>query len=167
MKYCSDCGSLLQIRFHKREKKEMPWCESCGRFKHPMYNTAVSMMVTDEAGKKIILVKQYGRTACNLVAGYVDRGESAEDAVRREVKEELNLDVTGLYFNRTRFFERSNTLMANFTCCVSSLDAQPNDEIDSWGVYSYEEARKAIMPGSLAEQFLLAWMEEHPEPGEE
>jgi len=162
MKFCPDCGTQLQEKFHEREQKLLPYCECCGRFKYPTYNTAVSMVVTDEREEKILLIKQYGRQTCVLVAGYVNRGEAAEHAVAREVMEELSLEVTSVRFNESRFYERTNTLMLNFSCKVKDMEARPNEEIDSWYVLTREEAKEMISPGSLAEQFLLHWMEKNP-----
>ncbi len=160
MTFCPDCGTRLQLQFHPREEKDLPFCTGCGRYKYPTYNTAVSMIVTDESEKQVLLIKQYGKDSFILTAGYVNRGESAENAVIREVKEELDLDVTGLHFNRSSFFERSNTLMLNFTCTVRDLSAHPNSEVDSWQVFTREGAKAAIRPDSLAERFLLGWLDD-------
>ena len=78
------------------------------------------------------------------------------------------MTVSAIRFNRTRFFERSNTLMCNFTAFVDD-DSEfcPNEEIDACAWFTPEEAREKIKPGSLAERFLAAWAEERQVmPGE-
>ena len=165
MNYCPDCGTKLQLKYHPRERKELPFCEGCERYKYPQYNTAVSMIVTDESGEQILLIRQYGGTECILTAGYVNLGESAENAAAREIKEELDLEVVSLCFNRSSYFARSNTLMLNFTAVVKDLAARPNEEIDSWVICSRKEAKQLIRHGSLAEQFLLGWLKD-TEPAE-
>jgi NAD+ diphosphatase len=124
-----------------------------------VFNTAVSLLVTDEAGEKVILIRQYGRPHYILVAGYVNRGEDAEDAARRELQEELGLTAKSLRFNRSRYFPPSNTLMLNFTVTVSSEQVRPNSEVDSWRWFTLNEAREAIKPNSLARAFLLGWLD--------
>jgi NAD+ diphosphatase len=64
-------------------------------------------------------------------------------------------------FNRTKFFEPSNTLMCNFTVFVED-DSQlnPNREIDSYQWFSFDEAKANIKPGSLAAEFLNAYLQE-------
>ena len=95
------------------------------------------------------------------MAGYVNRGEQLEQAVVREVKEETGMTVSRIKFNRTNFFEPSNTLMCNFTAFVKdNSEMSPNSEIDSYQWFSPDEARKNIRPNSLAEQFLNAYLEE-------
>ena len=66
-----------------------------------------------------------------------------------------------IHFNRTRFYEPSNTLMCNFTAYVKDAsELNPNSEIDSYHWFSREEARKNIRPNSLAAEFLLAFLDE-------
>ena len=126
-----------------------------------MYNTAVSMIVTDEKTGRILLIQQYGRPSYILVAGYVNRGESAENAVRREILEETGLHAGRIRFNRTRFFEPSNTLMCNFTAFVSDADRlHTNREVDRYSWFSPAEARRNIRPNSLAAAFLNAYLDE-------
>ena len=98
-------------------------------------------------------------TIRNLVAGYVNRGEDAEDAVVREVREEIGMTVEKLHFNHSRYYARTNTLMLNFTVTVKEADAQPNWEVDSWRWYGIEEAKREIKPGSLAAAFLRGYFD--------
>ncbi len=153
MDYCMDCGTKLELRPH-HDGGRVPWCPVCGRFRHPVYSTAVIMIVMDEARERVILIQQYGRGKNILVAGYVDQGESAEDAVRRELKEELGLEAVTLRYNRSEYLPRTNTLMLNFTVTVKAGQVHPNEEIDAWRWFTREEARRNILPGSLAARFL-------------
>ena len=59
-----------------------------------------------------------------------------------------------IHFNESRYFAPSNTLMLNFAVTVAEDEAQPNWEIDAWRWFSREEARGAILPGSMAARFL-------------
>ncbi len=122
---------------------------------------ADTMVVRDEKTGRILLIQQYGRPSYVLVAGYVNRGEQAEQAVVREIKEETGMTVARLRFNRTKFFAPSNTLMVNFTAYVSDATAlHANEEIDRWSWFTPEQARENIRPGSLAEEFLNAYLDE-------
>ena len=158
MNYCMECGTLLHPKSHG-EEGVFPYCDTCGAFRYPVFNTAVSLLVVDEEEENILLIRQYGRPHFILVAGYVNQGEDAEDAARRELMEELSLPAVSVRFNRSRYFAPSNTLMLNFTVKVSTKDAQPNREIDSWQWFSLAEARRNIKPDSLAEAFFLGWLD--------
>ena len=113
MNYCMECGTKLELR-HLENEGEIPFCSQCNQFRFPIFNTAVSMICIDVKNQKILLIKQYGRPDYILVAGYISRGEDAEAAVKREVFEETGMTVDRLQFNKTSFFEPSNTLMVNF-----------------------------------------------------
>lgn len=158
MNYCMECGTLLHPKSHG-EEGVFPYCDTCGAFRYPVFNTAVSLLVVDEEEENILLIRQYGRPHFILVAGYVNQGEDAEDAARRELMEELSLPAVSVRFNRSRYFAPSNTLMLNFTVKVPTKDARPNREIDSWQWFSLAEARKNIKPDSLAEAFFLGWLD--------
>lgn len=158
MNYCMECGTLLHVLPHGEEGL-IPYCDTCAAFRYPVFNTAVSLLVLDEQKENILLIRQYGRPAYILVAGYVNHGEDAEDAARRELMEELGLEALTLSFNRSRYFPPSNTLMLNFTVTVKKEDAHPNREVDAWQWFSLSDAREAIKPGSLARAFLLGWMD--------
>ena len=131
MNYCMECGTLLHPKSHG-EEGVFPYCDTCGAFRYPVFNTAVSLLVVDEAEENILLIRQYGRPHYILVAGYVNQGEDAEDAARRELMEELGLAAESVRFNRSRYFPPSNTLMLNFTVTVRSEQAHPNHEVDAW-----------------------------------
>ncbi|MBQ0065566.1 MAG: NUDIX domain-containing protein, partial [Firmicutes bacterium] len=117
--------------------------------------------VVNEETDKILLIQQYGRAQNILVAGYVNRGEQEGQAVIREVYEETGMHVSHIKFNRTSFYEPSNTLMCNFTAFVENdKDLNPNHEIDSCAWFTKEEARQNILPNSLASYFLNAYLDE-------
>ncbi|MBR6848313.1 MAG: NUDIX domain-containing protein [Bacteroidales bacterium] len=159
-KHCHECGTALTEKELEGEGI-VSYCPQCQQFRFPMYNVAVSMIVINEQTGEILLIKQYGRPHFILVAGYVNRGEQLEQAVVREIKEETGMTVSHIKFNRTSFFEPSNTLMCNFTAFVKDVnELSPNGEIDSYQWFTPDEARKNIRPGSLAEKFLNAYLEE-------
>lgn len=159
-KHCFDCGAEL-IEKELEGEGIVPYCPQCQQFRFPMYNVAVSMIVIDQQTGEILLIKQYGRPSFILVAGYVNRGEQVEHAVCREIKEETGMTVSHIKFNRTCFFEPSNTLMCNFTAYVEdSSELSPNSEIDSYQWFTPKDARLNIRPNSLASQFLNAYLDE-------
>lgn len=160
MPFCQVCGTEL-IEKELEGEGMIPFCPKCNDYRFPLYNVAVSMVVINKENGKILLIQQYGRQKYILVAGYVNRGEKAEEAVAREIKEETGMTVSSIRFNRTSFFEPSNTLMCNFTAFVENdSELHVNREIDSYAWFTPEEARANIFPGSLAEQFLTAYLDE-------
>ncbi len=158
--YCRECGARLVPKELENEGI-VPYCPKCEKYRFPQYNVAVSMVVINGENDEILLIQQYGRKSYVLVAGYVNRGESLEDAVVREVKEETGMSVSHMKFNRTQFFEKSDTLMCNFTALVKDAsEMDPNYEVDSYAWFTRDEARANIRPDSLAEHFLISYLDE-------
>jgi NAD+ diphosphatase len=86
---------------------------------------------------------------------------SQKNAVARAIKEETGMTVSHIKFNRTKFYEPSNTLMCNFTAFVKDdSDLNTNGEIDKYKWFEKEEARKNILPDSLASIFLNSYLDE-------
>lgn len=160
MKYCQECGTALIDRELEHEGI-VPFCPRCGDYRFPMYNVAVSMIIINEENRKMLLVKQYGKDYFRLVAGYVNRTETLEHAAVRELKEETGMTAERIRFNRTQFYEPSNTLMCNFTAFVrDDSEMNPNYEIDSFAWFTAEDARRNVDPKTLAGRFLNAYLDD-------
>lgn len=160
MKYCIECGTLLVDKELEHEGM-IPYCSKCNQYRFPMYNVAVSMIVVNKSNNKILLIQQYGKPFNILVAGYVNRGEKLEEAVARELKEETGMIPDSIKFNRTRFYEPSNTLICNHTVFVKDdSELNCNYEIDSYRWFTVEEAIRDIKPNSLASYFLNEYLNE-------
>ena len=158
MKHCVECGESL-IKKELEGEGIIPYCPKCKEFRFPFFNVAVSMVVLNVDRDQVLLIEQYGKKGYILVAGYVNKGEDAEDAVIREIKEEVGLDVKEVIFNRSHYFQKSNTLMLNFTAVVKDMKVQSNDEIDHWVWFSIDQAKKNIRSNSLAQAFLLGYFD--------
>lgn len=161
MNFCIECGEKLELK-ECRGEGLIPFCNKCNTFRFPIFNTAISTTIYNKKMNKLILIQQYGREANILVAGYVNKGESAEEALAREVKEELRLNVIDYKFVKSKYYKKSNTLMINFISFVDSEDlSNISSEVDKAQWFSIEEAKEAILKGSLAEEFLLEGMKKY------
>lgn len=159
MKFCYECGTELTEKYLEREGM-VQYCPHCQQFRFPIYNTAVSMEVLNPVQTHVLLIQQYGKRRNVLVAGYVNRGEQAEHAVAREVKEEVGLNVHNITFQQSRFFEPSNTLMLNFSCIADSEDLSGvTDEVDRAAWVPLDRAEEEIVPKSLAKNFLMGFLQ--------
>ncbi|MBP3853661.1 MAG: NUDIX domain-containing protein [Erysipelotrichaceae bacterium] len=158
MKHCMECGSRLE-RKELEGEGEIPYCPKCHQFRFPMFNVAVSMIVLNPQQDKVLLIEQYGKKGYILVAGYVNQGEDAEEAVCREISEEIGLEVEQLSFNHSHYFKKSNTLMLNFTAVVKDEQVHSNEEVDRWNWFTVEQAKEAIRDQSLAQAFLNGYFD--------
>jgi ADP-ribose pyrophosphatase len=105
-------------------------CPECGFTFYFSPIVGAVAIIGDDAGRVLLLVRARnpGQGKYGLPGGFVDAGESVEKAIRREVKEEVNLQVRSLEFlgtfpNRYNFrgVELAVTDVA-FACTVKSLD---------------------------------------------
>ena len=129
MNCCMRCGARLTLRELPGEGM-IPYCESCGDYRFPVFSTAVSMLTLNPEKTRILLITQYGKPHYILPAGYVDKGENAEHAVRRELKEELGMEALDLRYLNSHYYEPSNTLMFCYEVTVAEGAFVPNDEVD-------------------------------------
>ena len=160
MKYCTMCGTKLIVKKHEYEG-DVPFCPNCNEYRFPIYSSAVSMVIVNRDYTKTLLVKQYGTTFDRLVAGYINKGESAEDAVYRELMEEVGLVPVSIEFQKSRYYEKSNTLIFNFLCVVDNEEVISNYEIDSYKWYSVDEAYEIVDKTRLVGYFYSYFYEKN------
>ena len=101
-----------------------------------------------------MLIKQYGRKDNILVAGYVTKGENLETTLKREIKEEVNLEIKNYLYNDNQYYAPSNTLITNFIVISKNTNIRLTNEVDDAQWYPIGEALKVIKPQSLASYFL-------------
>ena len=151
--FCRDCGEKLTLRFLENEGL-VPYCPKCEKFKFPFFPVAVSMVVTNRAENKVLLAKHVGDDDFKLFAGYVKKGENAERAIPRELREETNLPAVKWRYVGSRYHEAKNILMLGFLVTAEEQAITLNEEIDEARWCSPDEAREIIRRNSTAEYFL-------------
>lgn len=123
-KYCGKCGQLTTHRVNERAIE----CQSCGVVRYPQINPVVIVCIHDN--DKILLTKyansSYDRYA--LVAGFVEIGESFEEAVHREVMEEVGVKVKNLTYYASQPWGISGGLMAGY---FAELDGDNTIKLDT------------------------------------
>lgn len=109
-KFCGKCGQLLR----HSEKERMLYCEGCHQVEYPKISPAVIVGIID--GDKILLTKYAGREYKKyaLVAGFAEIGEAIEDTVRREVMEEVGLNVKNIIYYKSQPWSFTETLLFGF-----------------------------------------------------
>lgn len=112
--YCPDCGAALELR-PIGDEGDTPWCPRCQKPLFDRFSTCIIALVVNGAGQAAIL--RQGYLSCQygtLVSGYMQPGENAEEAARREIGEELGLSVTGLAYAGTWWMDKKDMLMIGF-----------------------------------------------------
>lgn len=118
-KYCGRCGTELVWAKDERALD----CPHCGRRIYPRINPAVIVGVTN--GDKIILTKYANRPFQDyaLIAGFVEFGETVEQCVRREVKEEVGVNIKNIRYYKSQPWGFADDVLMGFFC---DLDGDPS-----------------------------------------
>ena len=92
-RYCSVCGSPMRMDTDISKK-----CTECGKEIWPQLSTAVIVLI--HKGDEVLLVraKNFKRDFYGLVAGFVETGETLEEAVAREAFEETGVTITNIRY---------------------------------------------------------------------
>jgi NAD+ diphosphatase len=108
---CGRCGSKTEL---KKEERAII-CPKCNLVTFPKMSPAIIVAIT--CNNKILLAKgkNYQGDFYALISGYVDVGESIEETVVREVKEEVGLDIKNLKYFKSQPWPFSASLMIGFT----------------------------------------------------
>ena len=125
-KFCGRCGTKLQAPGNERAMA----CPQCGRIQYPQICPSVIVGVKD--GDRLLLTKYAPNHSAHrryaLVAGYTEIGESFEDTVRREVLEEVGLQVKNIRYFASQPWSFSGALLAGFFCDVDGSTEITLDE---------------------------------------
>lgn len=152
--FCPECGEKLTLCFCEGEGL-VPYCNKCEQFRFPPFSCAVSMTVINREQNKVLLAKHVGQEDFVLFAGYVKKGESAEKAIPREIKEELGLNTVKVKYMTSRYHDPRNVLMLGFIVIIENGDYTLNtNELQDAKWCTFEEAKELIKKNSTAEYFL-------------
>lgn len=112
--YCPKCGTKL-IGKAAGDDGDVPFCTSCNRYWFDRFSCCVIVLVANEYDE-LAMIRQYrlSERYWTYVAGFITPGETAEEAARREVKEELGLELDRLEYGGTYWFADHEQLMHGF-----------------------------------------------------
>ena len=116
-RYCGRCGKENQ----RSEKERMLYCPECHTAIYPRLNPVVIVGVLHE--DKILLTRNLSyKNHYALVSGFAEIGEMIEETVRREVREEVGLEVKNIRFYRSQPWPMSDSLLFGFYCDLDGED---------------------------------------------
>jgi len=122
-RYCGICGTSTQVA----EAGHVLACPGCGAQHHPRTDPVVIMVVED--GDRLLLGRQarWPASRYSALAGFVEPGESLEDAVRRELREEAGVEVADVTYHSSQPWPFPMNVMLGFTARHVSGDPAPLD----------------------------------------
>jgi NAD+ diphosphatase len=119
---CPRCGDRTERLPGEWGKK----CVRCAYEHYPHLHPCVIVLVRD--GGRVLLTRkrEWAPGRYSLVAGFVDNGESLEGAVRREVREEVGVEVDGIRYRGSQNWPFPSQLMVGFTAEYAGGDVRPD-----------------------------------------
>lgn len=152
--FCPHCGTKL-IGKEIGDEGIIPYCENCSVPLWDMFTTSIIAAVVNEYGEVALLRQNYvSETKYVCVAGIMKLGESAEDTVVREVKEEIGQDVEKLEFVRSYPYEKREMLMLGYKVIVKKKEFRLSREVDSAEWIKFEKALSLLREGSIGWQLV-------------
>jgi NAD+ diphosphatase len=166
--FCSVCGLPTEPERGGHVRR----CGSCGAEHFPRTDPVAIMLIID--GERCLLGQPAGRFAgtglYTALAGFIDQGESIEEAVRREVKEEAGIDVGAVSYHSSQPWPFPSSLMIGCHGIATSTDIviDPQEMADvAW--FSKQEVSRAFagdhpdiqIPGpiAIAHHLIQAWID--------
>ena len=154
-KYCGVCGSPMRMDTDISKK-----CPGCGKEIWPQLATAVIVLI--HKGDEVLLVraKNFKRDFFGLVAGFVETGETLEEAVAREAFEETGVRITNIRYFASQPWPYPCGLMVGFNADYVSGDIHlQRSEIAKGGWFRKDNLPDIPEKLSIARMLLDDWLE--------
>lgn len=150
--HCPKCGAKLTAHGTLAAKV----CPACGRLDFPRIEPAIIVLVT--RGDEILLVKS--KTVPNprfsCIAGFVEHGESIEQTVEREVREEAGIEIKNIRYAGSQPWPFPDQLMLAFTAEYKSGQIKiQEEEIEEAAWFKRTELPRIYDPGSVAYNLIM------------
>ena len=110
-RYCGRCGTRTRDGDGDRAKE----CPSCGLVAYPRVSPAMMVLVT--RGRELLLARsaRFASGVYSALAGFVEPGETIEDCIRREVREEVGVEVGEPVYFASQSWAFPHSLMIAYT----------------------------------------------------
>lgn len=155
-KFCGVCGGTM--KFHTDISKR---CEHCGKEVWPQLATAVIVLVRRENEILLVHANNFRTDFYGLVAGFVETGETLEEAVHREVLEETGLHIKNLKYFASQPWPYPCGLMVGFMAEYDSGKIHlQRSELSKASWFDKDHLPQIPEKLSIARQLIDHWLEE-------
>ncbi len=156
--FCSRCGQRTEP--HERDRARV--CPKCRLHSYPRLSPAIIVRVERDGQLLLARSPRFPKGRYSVIAGFVEPGESLEEAVAREVREEVDIEVENIRYFGSQPWPFPNSLMLGFTADYAGGEIRiDDDEIEDAGWYS-PEALPDIPDGiSISRRLIDGFLEKH------
>ena len=160
--FCGRCGTVVESMSYERAKK----CPNCDLTSYPRLTPAIIVSIerSGREGKEILLAhnQRHPKGFYSVLAGFVEPGESLEECVRREIREEVGIEVKNIRYFGSQPWPFPNALMIAYIADYASGEIiLEEDELEDAGWYAPDALPPVPPPISIARQMIDAFVEKH------
>lgn len=156
-RFCGRCGTPTELAPGERARK----CPACSMLAFPRLAPAVITLIERDDGAALLARgRLFPIPMYSCIAGFVEPGEDLEQAVRREVKEEVGVELDEVRYVRSQPWPFPHSLMIGFEATWASGDIRidENEIVDAQ--WFRPDDLPTIPPGlSIARTLIDAWLE--------
>lgn len=154
--FCGRCGSATSLS----DRGQAMACGHCEFSCYPRLAPCVIVAVT--RGSELLLAAPRHRRAMfySTLAGFIEPGESAEQAVAREIEEEVGIKVSNIRYHGSQPWPFPGQLMLGFYADYAGGDLRPDrEEIEDAGWFSADNLPPIPPEWSIAGQLIRGFLE--------
>ena len=156
-RYCGVCGTPMQMDTDISKR-----CPNCGKTVWPQLATAIIVLISRGDDLLLVHAKNFKTDFYGCIAGFVETGESLEEAVNREVMEETSLTIKNLRYFKSQPWPYPCGLMVGFFAEYESGELKLQESELSRGNWFNKNALPTIPEKlSLARMLIDKWLEDH------
>ena len=153
-KFCGVCGAPMKI--HTDISKR---CTNCGKEVWPQLATAVIVLVHRDDEVLLVHARNFKTDFYGLVAGFVETGETLEEAVHREVEEETGIKIKNIRYFGSQSWPYPCGLMIGFNADYDSGSIQlQRSELSKGAWFTKDNLPTIPEPLSIARMILDDWI---------
>jgi len=158
-RFCGTCGTKnddVPGQAHRR-------CPKCGRSEFPRICPAVIIAITDNEDRILLAHnKRFKNRVYSHISGFNEAGETLEATVMREIREEVNIEVTDIEYIKSQPWPFPNSLMVGFKARFLSGTLRPDgDEIEDAGWFTRDNLPEIPAEGSLSRFLINQWLKKN------
>ena len=156
-RFCGRCGAQNNDVLGDTQRR----CPQCGKTEFPRICPAIIVIITNDENKILLAHnKRFKAGIYSHISGFNEAGESLEETIVREVREEVNIEVRDIKYVKSQPWPFPNSLMVGFKARYSSGILKPDgDEIEDAQWFSRDKLPELPGEGSLSRYLINRWLE--------
>ena len=145
-KYCGTCGSETSL--HLVEKAML--CKDCNNLIYPRISPCIIVLVTDNERLLLAHNKNFPTKIFSTLAGFIEVGETVEEAIQREIFEEVSIKVKNCQYYGSQSWPFPSQLMLGFHAEYEEGDLKPDGEEIDIAEWFHYKSLPDVPPGRIS-----------------